>query len=111
MAWAAENGIVNGRKAHKFAPEQPVTRQEMAVILKNFTDNLDVEMPVHHQEEVFYDEDKIKDWASDAIHLMQKAGILYGKENHCFDPNGTATRAEVSAVLRRIMEYIPNHIV
>lgn len=111
VAWAAENGIVNGRKAHKFAPEQPVTRQEMAVILKNFTDNLDVEMPVHHQEEVFYDEDKIKDWASDAIHLMQKAGILYGKENHCFDPNGTATRAEVSAVLRRIMEYIPNHIV
>ncbi len=104
VAWAAENGIVNGRKADKFAPEQSITRQEMAVILKNFTGKLDLELSVSQQSEVFHDENKIKNWASNAVHMMQTAGILYGKENHRFDPNGTTTRAEVSAVLRRITE-------
>jgi hypothetical protein len=35
---------------------------------------------------------------------MQKAGIISGKEGNLFDPQGTATRAEVSSVLRRFVE-------
>ncbi|MDD2972558.1 MAG: hypothetical protein PHE02_10555, partial [Lachnospiraceae bacterium] len=35
---------------------------------------------------------------------MQMAGILMGKDNNRFDPKGTATRAEVSAVLHRFVE-------
>lgn len=45
-------------------------------------------------------------WAKDAVKAMQQAGILTGKDGNRFDPKGTATRAEVAAVLRRFVEIV-----
>jgi len=45
-------------------------------------------------------------YANDAVKAMQMAGILSGKDGNLFDPQGTATRAEISSVLRRFVELI-----
>jgi hypothetical protein len=54
----------------------------------------------------FADSAGISSWAKEAVKSMQQAGILAGKTNNCFDPAGTATRAEVATVLRRFVEIV-----
>lgn len=97
--WAAQNGIVTGTSASTFAPEQPITRQEMAVILANYCKAVKVELEKTKDAVEFADSANIASWAEDAIAQMQTAGILSGKTNNRFDPEGTATRAEVAAMI------------
>ncbi|MEG1293747.1 MAG: LysM peptidoglycan-binding domain-containing protein, partial [Clostridium sp.] len=49
---------------------------------------------------------KFSDTKSDAVKSMQMAGVIMGKDGNRFDPTATATRAEVSAVLRRYTELV-----
>ena len=104
--WAADKGVVNGATASTFAPDRAISRQELAAILVNYAKALGYEMPVTRQAVTFTDSASIADWAKDAVRAMQQAGVVMGKEGNRFDPTATATRAEVSAVLRRFVERI-----
>ncbi|MGI5858531.1 MAG: S-layer homology domain-containing protein, partial [Tepidanaerobacteraceae bacterium] len=59
-----------------------------------------------YEENTFADSTEISAYAREAVKEMQMAGILSDKGNNLFDPKGTATRAEVSAVLRRFIELV-----
>lgn len=50
------------------------------------------------------DSAKVGEWAAPSVKRIQMAGIIQGKSNNLYDPQGTATRTEVSAVLRRFVE-------
>ena len=106
VVWATENGIASGVCANTFAPNRPITRQEMAVMMYHFANQQGYTLPIHHQKATFSDQSQIRGWATDAVYTMQQAGILFGKQNNRFDPLGTATRAEVAAVLRRLTEQM-----
>lgn len=54
----------------------------------------------------FADNDKISAWAIKEVAAMQRAGIVRGKDGNRFDPQASATRAEVSVVLRRFVEVV-----
>lgn len=54
------------------------------------------------------DNNTLSQQAKGAVEQMQMAGIFSGKENNKFDPKGTATRAEVSAVINRFVEIVEN---
>ena len=45
-------------------------------------------------------------YAKDAVRQMQMAGVISGKNGSLFDPHGTSTRAEVSAVLHRFVGLV-----
>lgn len=62
------------------------------------------ELPKVHAENTFADNGKIGSYAKKTVKQMQMAGIISGKNGNLFDPQGTATRVEVSAVLRRFVE-------
>ncbi|MEG0090585.1 MAG: S-layer homology domain-containing protein, partial [Oscillospiraceae bacterium] len=102
--WAAKNNIVCGTTATTFAPNQPISRQEMAQMIANYAKAIGFNLPRTHQENIFADSAKIGEWAKVSVKEMQMAGIITGKNGNEFDPAGTATRAEVSAVLRRFVE-------
>lgn len=104
IEWAAKNGIDKGIGDGKFAPDQPITREQMAVIMQNYAKAAGFELPKAHEENTFADSEKISNYAKVAVKLTQMAGILTGKDGNLFDPQGTATRAEISAVLRRFVE-------
>lgn len=104
--WAAEKGIVNGISTESFAPDQAVTRQEMAVIMNNYAAAMGYAIPKNGEADDFADNAVIADWAGKAVSVMQEAGILTGKTGGYFDPVGTATRAEVAAVLHRYVEKV-----
>jgi uncharacterized repeat protein (TIGR02543 family) len=104
IGWASKNSIVNGVGDNKFAPDQSITREQMAVILQNYAKAIGFTLPKVHKENTFADSAKISAYAKDAVKQAQMAGIISGKNGNLFDPQGTATRAEVSAMLRRFVQ-------
>ena len=104
--WAAKTGIVSGTTDTTFAPDSQITREQMAVILKNYAAKLGYTIPKTLKAVTFADNAKISSQAKEAVQSMQQAGILAGKTNNRFDPAGTATRAEVATALRRFVEII-----
>ena len=98
--WAAENGIVKGMSDTQFAPNEQITREQMAVILYNYQ-KLDSEAAVADADVEFADKDSISAYAKEAVIALVTQKIISGKPGNLFDPQGTATRAEVAAVLHR----------
>lgn len=106
--WAVKNNIVTGTSATTFAPDQVITREEMAMMIANYAKAIGYKLPSVHKEIVFTDNASIDTLAKIAVKEMQMAGILMGKADGKFDPTGTATRAEVSAMLHRFVELMAN---
>lgn len=106
ILWATENKIVSGKGDNKFAPDEPITREEMAVLILNYSKVIGLDLSTTNSSINFEDVGKISAWAKDAIRYMQNQGLLGGKGNNQFDPSGTATRAEVSTVLYKLIDKI-----
>ncbi|MEM1484530.1 S-layer homology domain-containing protein [Oscillospiraceae bacterium PP1C4] len=104
IEFASKNNILNGVGNNKFAPDQSITREQMAVIMRNYAKAIGCTLPKVHVENTFADNAKISAYAKDAVKQMQMAGVICGKNGNLFDPQGTVTRAEVSAMLRRLVE-------
>lgn len=104
--WAMEKGIMNCTTATTFSPDTNITREQMAVIMVNYTKKLGYSLPVTQEAVTFADNAQISGWAAKEVKAMQQMGILAGKSGDRFDPQGIATRAEVATVLRRFIEII-----
>lgn len=104
IEWASKNNIVNGVGNGRFAPGQSITREQMAVIMSNYAKTAGFTLPKVHIENIFADNAKISTYAKEAVERMQMAGVISGKNGNLYDAQGTATRAEGAAVLRRFVE-------
>jgi hypothetical protein len=104
VAWASANGIVNGVGGNSFAPDDFITRQDLAAIIIRYADYAEKRFPVTLQYQSFADEAGIAEYAKSAVQTLYCGGIVNGKPGNLFDPTGTATRAEAAALLRRFIE-------
>ena len=104
--WVAEKGIVNGTTSTTFSPDTNITREQMAVILANYAKKLSYDLPATQDAVTFADNAQISDWAVKEVKAMLQAGILAGKSGNKFDPQGTATRAEVATVLWQFVKIV-----
>ena len=104
--WAAEKGIINSITTTAFSPDGNITREQMAVIMINYANQLGYDLPVTQEAVTFADNKQISSWAAAEVKAMQQAGILAGKDGNRFDPQGNATRAEAATVLRRFVEIV-----
>ncbi len=105
-AWATENKITKGLTETTFAPNNKITRQEMAVMLVRYAEYKKYTLPETNQAADFADEKAIADWAVNSVKAIQKAGIINGKENNMFAPTDNATRAEAAKMLYLIWQGI-----
>ena len=103
IEWGVKNNILAGIGG-KFDPDALVTREQMAAIMDRYATAIGFKLPEVHTQNVFADNTTIGAWAAPSVKRIQMAGIIQGKNNNFYDPQGTATRAEVSAVLRRFVE-------
>lgn len=101
VAWANEKGIVKGFGNGCFAPEEAVTRQELAVILAGYAASCQIELP--EGDIVFPDAESISPWAQKSVNVMAARGIIQGREDGRFDGQGQATRAEFAVMLNRFL--------
>ncbi len=106
VTWASLNGIVNGYEDGTFGPNREITREQMAVILIRYCEAYDYLLPEEAKTSSFTDEALISSWALEAVQKTRRWGLINGRENGSFDPRGTATRAEMCAVIARLMEKL-----
>ena len=101
IAWATEAGIVRGVGNNRFAPNSPLTREQIATILYNYARYLGLDVSVSGEPLRYADADSISGWARNAMTWAYERGIITGKTHNLVDPQGIATRAEVAAVICR----------
>ena len=94
MEWAVEAGISDGS-----APETAITREQLAAMLYRYAGQPAAE----GESKTFADSGDVSDWAGAAMDWAVKTGILTGKTGDRLDPDGFASRAEVSAMLMRFV--------
>lgn len=104
IEWGVKNNILVGIGEGKFDPNAFVTREQMAVIMDRYAVSIGFKLPEVHSQKIFDDNTKIGAWAAPSINRIQMAGIIQGKGNNLFDPQGKATRAEVSVMLWNFVE-------
>jgi hypothetical protein len=101
VAWAQENGIASGVGGNRFTPENTISRQDLAVLLKRYAEFAGLASFALNQAVTFADADRVATYAKEAAAAMQRAGVISGKPGNLFDPLGNATRAETAAMLHR----------
>lgn len=109
VEWAYRNGIVAGYSTTSFGPNGNLTRQELSKIIDRYLAYRGCPLPAGESiKGKFADYRKIAGWALDSIEAMVSAGML-GGDGVNLNPRGTATRAEVSAILNRVLDYEAAH--
>lgn len=101
--WGFENGIVKGVDDVTFAPNNNITREQMAIMLNNFTTNTDLVLPETNTGMTFTDSALISPWASESVGKIVSSGIMSGYPEGNYNPQGNATRAEAAAVIYKMI--------
>ena len=104
VTWAQKNGIMGGYDNSSFAPNDPITREQLAAIFYRYAqykgyDTTQGGMAIRE----FGDYESISDYAMSAMAWAVNTGLVKGDSNLLY-PNGTATRAEIAAMLHRFVE-------
>ena len=97
-AWASASGIMSGYGGGLFGVDDPVTREDLAVILWRYAGQ-----PAAGTGEDFADESDIASYAAGAVDWARENGIVNGKPDNRFDPKGLTTRAEAATILYRYL--------
>ncbi len=100
--WAASEKLVAGYGNGKFGPNDPITREQIAIILYHYADSPATTGTL----DGFIDSSQASDYAVEALKWAVENGILSGKGNGILDPRGNATRAEVASMLMKYCENV-----
>ena len=104
ITWTTENGIFAGYSMDKFGPDDPITREQLTAIFYRYAVYKGYKLTVTENLDKFEDADKITDYAKMVMQWAVGNGLIKGKAENLLDPQGTATRAEISAMLHRFIE-------
>ena len=107
VAWAAENGIVNGVSDTEFAPGDDITREQLAAILYRYAAYQGYDVSQRADLSGFGDASSIRPYAQEALSWASAQGLVLGFEDGSLRPQGTASRAQIAAVLMRFLAAVP----
>ncbi|MGE4213574.1 MAG: S-layer homology domain-containing protein [Anaerotignaceae bacterium] len=97
---AVELGLFSGVSNNIFAPNDKLTREQMATVMVRLFNKVDIKLTQNSDsDEVFNDNAKIADWAKASVALLKKNGIINGDSNGYFNPKAITTTEQVIAVL------------
>ncbi len=107
VAWASENGIVNGVSEAEFAPDDAITREQMAAMIYRYAVYKGAAPTGAWAIRLDYaDLADISDYAAEAVMYCKLKGIMIGDENNNFAPLSNAARAEAAAVFERVHKAV-----
>ena len=98
VLWASQQGVVGGYGNGLFGTNDPVTREQIAVILWRYAGS-----PATEPGTDFADEDNISGYAAQAVDWARANGVVNGAEGNRFLPQNNATRAQVAVILRNYL--------
>lgn len=105
VAWAARNGIVEGMTSTTFAPDQAITREQLASILYRYAKWLGFS---GYGSDIsgYTDAGKVSSYAYDAMSWAVRSGVVTGTSARVLDPQGTASRAAAAQMFMNFYNYI-----
>lgn len=100
-AWALEQGIVTGYGDGRFGSNDSITREQIVIILHNYANLIGMDTAARNDLSQFTDLDQLSAEAQQAMSWANAVGLISGKGDGILDPVGSATRAEMAALLVR----------
>ncbi len=113
ISWAYQKGVVAGVGDKSFAPDLPVTREQIAVIIMEYVDRV---LKLEHSWKLadlraFPDSADVSGWAKNAVADAVALGLISGEENNgsiYLNPQGSATREQVATILMEFCTSVRN---
>ena len=99
--WAANVGVVNGYEDNTFRPNQPITREQLAAILMNYSAYKGQDVSARADLDNYTDQPSA--WATETMSWAVAEGLISGVTADQLQPQGNATRAQVAATLQRFL--------
>ena len=99
VAWATDNGVVNGMGDGTFAPDASITREQIAAMLYRYANYKKLDTSATGDLNAFTDSAGISTWASAALNWANGVRIINGMGDGKVAPQGTATRSQVAQML------------
>ena len=99
VAWAAANGVVTGVSETSFAPNDAITREQLAAILYRYAELKGYNVSASGSLSGYTDASQISSYATTAMQWANSTGLITGKTSTTLSPKGNATRAEVATIL------------
>lgn len=104
VGWATENGITGGITADRFGPNEPVTREQMAVLMTNYCKYIGEGPAGMWAIRLDYtDLDKVSAWADEGVMFSTLRSYITGYPDGSFGPKNKATRAEAAVIFSRFL--------
>ena len=100
--WAASVGVVAGFEDNTFRPNDAITREQMAALLYNYAAYKGYDVSASADLSGYSDQPSA--WAEEVMQWAVGEGLISGTSATTLDPQGNATRAQVSAILQRFLE-------
>jgi hypothetical protein len=104
IAWAAENGIVQGYADGRFGIDDAVTREQIVTILFRYAAYAGIDVNARADLSAFADAASVPSWATEAMSWAVASGLIRGRDDNTLSPTDGATRAELAAVIMRFLD-------
>ena len=101
---AFDAGVVTGYDDKTFGIGQPITREDMAVMIHRGATLTGTAFGDANGGEKFADDDIIADYAESSVYALKNSNIINGREGNRFEPKALATRAEAAKMIYNIMK-------
>ena len=105
VAWAAQNGIVNGVSDTEFAPGDDITREQLVTVLYRYAESKGYDVSASADLSGYPDAGQVQDYAQPAMAWAVAEGIVEGVDGN-LNPAGNATRAQIATILMRFCEGV-----
>lgn len=106
VAWAAQNGIVDGYGSGAFGPNDNITREQMAAILYRYASYKGYSVTASSNTSSYSDASQISSYAQTAMSWANATGLITGTSSTTLAPKGNATRAQAAMILMRFCEVV-----
>lgn len=106
VVWGQQNGIIMGYSDTEFAPDQNITREQIAAIMHRYANYKGYDVSAGENTNIlsYTDAENISEYAIDAMQYAVGSGLMKGKTDATLNPQDNATRAEIAAILHRFIE-------
>ncbi len=104
VLWAERRGIVSGYSAEAFGPNDPITREQLAAILCNYSAYKGEDTSARADLSKYSDVSAVSGWAKNALSWANAKGLVNGVTTTTLEPKGAATRAQAATMLQRFCE-------
>ena len=106
LRWAYETGVVGGVTPDRFAPDQPMTREQLVTVLYRFLRQFGFGAAESAELDGFVDSAAVGEFAVDAFRWAVATDVVGGVGGGRLAPQSDATRAQIAAVCERMIRYI-----